>query len=270
MSDVTVQAPFVAVGDVMLHAERRGAGDSPTIVFSNSLGTDARIWNAVLPLLPARYGVLLYDKRGHGLSDAPRGPYSIDDHALDLLGLVDHFGIDRFALVGLSVGGMIAQAVAARHPERVAALVLCDTAAKIGEAETWDARIDAVEYKGLESIADGVMERWFTRSYRAENPVALRGWRTMLTRQPAGGYAATCAAIRDADLRAQAKTIRVPTLCLVGEEDLSTPPALVRGTADLIPGAKFEVIAGAGHIPCVERPDAVADTIARHCAECGF
>ena len=254
----------------VLHATRVGDPKKPVVIFANSLGTDARIWDAVVPQMLDHYSVILYDKRGHGLSDAPRGPYTIDDHARDLLGLTDLLQIDRFALVGLSVGGMIAQAIAADQPHRLAALVLCDTAAKIGDAATWDARIEAVEYKGLDSIADSVLERWFTRAYRAGEPTAMKGWRNMLTRQPAGGYAATCAAIRDADLRERAATISVPTLCLVGDQDLSTPPALVRGTADLIPHSRFAMITGAGHIPCVEQPKILVDLISQHLSQAGY
>ena len=261
---------FVPNGTVMLHALWRGHPGRPMVVFANSLGTDARIWDAVVARLPDTFSILLYDKRGHGLSDAPRGPYTIDDHARDLLGLLDHVGIGRCALVGLSVGGMVAQAVAAEYPDRVAALVLCDTAARIGDAATWNARIDAVERQGLEAIGDSVMERWFTPAYRTQNPAALRGWRAMLTRQSALGYAATCATVRDADLRAASATIRVPTLCVVGEQDLSTPPDLVRGTAELIPSARFEVIPEAGHIPCVEQPDALSALIIDHLGRAGF
>lgn len=261
---------FVQVGGVVLHAVLSGDPKKPLVVFANSLGTDSRIWDAVVPSLLDRHSVLLYDERGHGLSDAPRGPYAIEDHARDLLGLVDHFGVSRFGLVGLSVGGMIAQALGASHPERVGALVLCDTAAKIGDAETWNARIEAAEHRGLDSIADSILERWFTRTYRATETVAMRGWRNMLTRQPAEGYAATCAGIRDADLRAGAARIRTPTLCVVGDQDLSTPPDLVRGTAELIANARFEIVAGAGHMPCIEQPDALAALIRRHFAQAGY
>ena len=258
------------VGGLVLHAERRGRPDAPAIVFANSLGTDARIWQGVLARLPDRYGTLVYDARGHGLSESPDATSSLADHARDLLGLVDACGIARFALVGLSVGGMIAQIVAAEHPERVAALVLCDTAATIGDPATWNARIKAVESSGLDAIADGVMDRWFAPAYRSGAPAAMRGWRAMLTRQPSRGYAAACAAIRDADLRAQAANIRAPTLCLAGDQDLSTPPDLVRGTADLIPGARFVTIAGAGHMPCIEQPAILATMIADHLEGAGF
>lgn len=261
---------FLSCNGVVLHAGRIGDPGKPAVVFINSLGTDGRVWDAMAPLLADRYSLVFHDKRGHGLSDAPRGPYRIEDHAADLLALLRAMAIDRFALVGLSVGGMIAQTIAAEYRDRVTALVLCDTAARIGDAATWDARIEAVEYKGIESIATSVLERWFTRAYRARETAAMAGWRNMLTRQPPGGYAATCAAIRDADLRAKAATIAVPTLCIAGDQDLSTPPDLVRGTADLIPESRFIVIDGAGHIPCVEQPGALAELILGHLAGAGW
>ncbi len=261
---------FLSSNGITLHASRIGDPGKPAVVFINSLGTDARIWDALVPSLADRYSLVFHDKRGHGLSDAPRGPYRIEDHAADLLVLLRAMAIDRFALVGLSVGGMIAQAVAAECRDHVAALVLCATAARIGDAATWNARVAAVEREGIESIATSVLERWFTRAYRARETAAMAGWRNMLTRQPPGGYAATCAAIRDADLRARAASIAVPTLCVAGDQDLSTPPDLVRGTADLVPDSRFIVVDGAGHIPCVERPDALAELILGHLAGAGW
>ena len=260
---------FLRIGDVVLHSRFAGRALGPALVFSNSLGTDHRIWDEVVGLLGERYRILLYDKRGHGLSEAPAAPYAMDQHADDLIGLLDHFGIARVAVVGLSVGGMIAQRVAVRVPERVAALALCDTAAKIGSAEMWNQRIAALEAGGLESIADAVLGRWFTAHYQETRPDAMAGWRAMLTRQTLQGYAGTCAAIRDCDLTADAPAISVPTLALAGEADLSTPPDLVRATAALIPGARFELIRRSGHLPCIEQPEALADALARHFEEAG-
>lgn len=258
---------FRRCNGAVLHARRFGDPGRPLLIFGNSLGTDLRIWSAVVPALLDRYGILLHDQRGHGLSEASSGPHSIDGLAADLVALADVVGAERFGLVGLSVGGMVAQTVAARHPDRVSALVLCDTAARIGDAPGSEARIRSVNAGGVEGIADGVMERWFTDGYRLANPVALRGWRTMLPLQPAGGYAATCMAIRDADLRRSAAGIRAPTLCIAGDQDLSTPPDLVREAADLVPDAAFVTIAGAGHIPCVEQPAAFARLIGSHMDE---
>ena len=157
---------------------------------------------------------------------------------------------------------MIAQRLAVRAPERLAALVLCDTAPWIGETDTWNERIAAVRRDGLEALGDSVMERWFTEAYRRAEPQPLRIWRNMLTRQSAAGYAASCAAIRDADLTPDTGKIAVPTLVVVGDDDRSTPPDLVRAMAERIPGAQFAVIPGAGHLPCIEQPEALAGLIA--------
>ena len=140
-------------------------------------------------------------------------------------------------------------------------LVLCDTAHKIGNDDLWNERIAAVEAQGIAAIAEGILERWFTAALRSGDAAALAGWRNMLTRTPAAGYAGTSAAIRDTDFTAAAAAIAVPTLCLVGEEDGATPPALVGELAALIPGARCEVIAGAGHLPCIEQPSVVAELI---------
>ncbi|MQT11195.1 3-oxoadipate enol-lactonase [Segnochrobactrum spirostomi] len=259
--------PFARVNDLVLHWQVLGPAEAPAVVLINSLGTDFRIWADVAARLAGTYRVVLYDKRGHGLSEGRGDASSMADHAADLLALLDHLGIARFALVGLSIGGLIAQTVAAHVPERVTSLVLSNTAARIGTAESWAARIAAIRAGGLESIADAVMERWFTPAFRASRPVETFGWRTMLVRSPADGYIAACAAIRDADLTGSTAAIRLPTLCLVGDQDGSTPPDLVRATADRIPGARFEIIPSCGHLPCLEQPEIAASLIAAHFAE---
>ena len=260
---------FSRISRLTVHWSTAGRTDGPAIVCSNSLGTDHRIWGRMAGLLGDRYRVITYDSRGHGLTDAPDGPYTIAGLADDLLALTTSIGVNRFALVGLSVGGLIAQQVAVRAPERLAALVLCDTAARIWSAEAWNARIDAVRKAGLASIADPIMERWFAKSFRDTRADELAGWRNLMTRTPANGYIATCEAIRDADLTAAVGSIRTPTLVVVGEEDGSTPPALVKATADLIPGARFEIIQGAAHMPCIEQPEMLAGLIAAHLKEAG-
>lgn len=247
----------VTLGSVVHHIAESGDPQGRPLVFANSLGTDLRVWDAVLPLLPAGLRVLRFDKRGHGLSDCPPGPWTIADLADDLAGILDARGIRDAAVVGLSVGGLVAQALAARRPDLVRLLVLSNTAARIGTTETWNERIATVEARGIAPIADAVLERWFTPGFRAR-PGSLAPWRNMLTRTPAAGYAATCAAIRDADLTGSTRRLTVPTLALVGDADGATPPDLVRATAALIPGARFEIIADAGHIPGVEQPEAYA------------
>ena len=252
---------FVRANGVVLHHRVRGKAGAPTIVFSNSLGTDFRIWDAVCERLEDSYRLMLYDKRGHGLSESTPAPYAMSDHVDDLAALLDHLSIARAAVVGLSVGGMIAQGLAALHPGKVAALVLCDTAHKIGTTEMWNTRIAAVTGKGIASLADAIMERWFTPAYRSPDNPDFVGYTAMLTRTDVDGYAGTCAALRDADLTESTRALKVPTLLMVGDQDGSTPPDLVRSTADLIKGSLFRIVADAGHLPNIEQPDAVASLI---------
>ncbi|ADZ71137.1 3-oxoadipate enol-lactonase [Polymorphum gilvum] len=243
-----------------LHVQDTGERELPPIVFANSLGTDLRSWDRVAQRLAGRFRLVRYDKRGHGLSEAPPAPYRIADHVADLAALLDALALDKVILVGLSVGGLIAQGLAATRPDLVRALMLCDTAARIGTAEMWDQRIATIERGGIAALAEPILERWFSARFRTERPEELAGWRAMLTRTPIEGYLGTCAAIRDADYTEKARRLALPVLCLCGSEDGATPPDLVRATADLIPGARFVLVDGAGHLPCIEDPD-------RLCAE---
>ena len=237
------------------------------MMFSNSLGTDSRLWDEIIEGLAGRYRVVVYDKRGHGLSELAPGPYSVDMLTDDALALADHLGLAKFAFVGLSVGGMIAQQVALRAPERLSALVICNSAVKIGTDESWNARIKTVNENGLSGIANLVMERWFTPAYCTGKPIELAGWVRMLCATPDAGYIGTCAALRAADLSASVKAISTPTLLIGGDGDLSTPPDLVKATADLIPGARFEMIKQCGHIPPAEQPEALLALLERHFKE---
>lgn len=246
---------------IHIHCAQDGDPGGRPLVFSNSLGTDLRVWDRVVAELGGEYRIVRYDKRGHGLSDAPPAPYSLDDHVDDLAGLLDAIGVREALVVGLSVGGMIAQGLGARRPDLVRGLVLCDTAHKIGTEETWQQRIDGIERGGIAALADGILERWLSERFRAEHPEETLGWRHMLVRTPVEGYLGTCAAIRDADFTEAAKSLAMPTLCVCGSEDGATTPDLVRSMAEIIPGARFELVDGAGHLPCVEAPQAVADLI---------
>jgi 3-oxoadipate enol-lactonase len=250
---------FVRINDVTITYDVTAVDAAkPVLVFVNSLGTDSRIWHHVLPKLSDDFTIVTYDKRGHGLSDLGRTPYTIDDHVSDLIGLLDHLEFTKVIVCGLSVGGMIAQGLYTRRPDLVRALILSNTAHKIGTLEMWNKRIGAVEANGIASLLDEIMERWFTSAFRQPNNAAYRAYCNMLVRQPVEGYAATCAAVRDADFTNGAGGIAVPVLCIAGAEDGSTPPDLVRSLADLIPAARYEAIDGAAHIPCAEAPAAFA------------
>jgi len=238
-----------------------GRESGHTLVFVNSLGTDWRVWEDVAGRLGGRCRLLFHDKRGHGLSDTPEGPLVMDDHVRDLAGLMDELRIEQATICGLSVGGMIALGLANNRPELVRALVLCDTGHRIGTAELWNERIETVTGRGMEPLADSIMERWFSPDFRAGQPGTVALWRNMVVRTPAAGYAAICAAIRDADLTEAARTLAVPALCLGGTGDLATPPALMRELADLIPDSRYHAVDGAGHLPTVEAPVSVAGAI---------
>ncbi len=241
----------------------RVSGDryGPWIVFVNSLGTDLTIWDDVIASLPAGYAVLCYDKRGHGFSSLPDGPITIDEHVSDLRQLMDHLEIKDAVICGVSVGGLIAQGLAARSPDRVTGLVLSNTGAQIGTAEIWNARISSITADGMEPMVDAILERWFRPEFRDAEPGKYFGYRRMLSQTPAAGYIATCAAIRDADLTATTSAIKKPTLCVAGDHDASTPPDLVERLANLIEGAQFHTIAMCGHIPSIEQPDAFAERL---------
>ena len=247
------------LGDVALHYRVDGPDTGAPVVFANSLGTDMRLWDPVMPHLPDGLRVIRWDKRGHGLSSCPAAPYAMGSLVRDAEALLDHLGVKDCLFVGLSIGGMIAQGLAAKRLDLVRAVVLSNTGAKIGTREMWDDRIAAVQDGGIETLADAVMERWFSAAFRATPELAL--WRNMLVRQPDEGYAGCSAAIAGTDFYTPTSGLRLPCLGIAGTEDGSTPPDLVRETVDLIPGSEFHLIRGAGHLPCVEQPEEYAKAL---------
>jgi 3-oxoadipate enol-lactonase len=253
-----------------LHCAVSGDPDGLPVVFANSLGTDLRVWDPLLPQLPAGLRIVRYDMRGHGLSDAPEGDYYMGDLVADAAGLMDALGLRGAVFVGLSIGGVVAQGLAAERPDLLRAAVLSDTAAKIGTEATWRDRVATVRAGGIAAIADGVLEKWFTRRFHAERADELALWRHMLTRTPVDGYCGCCAALSGTDLRDSTTGLRLPVLAIAGSDDGSTPPDLVRETAESIQGARFEVIRGAGHIPCVETPEAMARILTEFLKEQGL
>jgi len=246
-------------GDVGIHYRVDGPENGPPVVFANSLGTDLRLWDQVLPLLPKGLRIIRWDKRGHGLSSVPSGPYKMGTLVSDCERLLDHLNVRNCVFVGLSIGGMIAQGLAVKRLDMVRALVLSNTAAKIGNSTPWNDRIAAIKENGIAPMADGVMERWFAPQFRAQPQMEL--WRNMLVQQSIEGYTGCCAAISGTDFYTPTSGLRLPCLGIAGSEDGSTPPDLVRETIDLIPASKFHLIRRAGHIPCVEQPEEFARVV---------
>ncbi|MEO1577764.1 MAG: 3-oxoadipate enol-lactonase [Pseudomonadota bacterium] len=250
-----------------LHYRIDGDPDGAPVVFSNSLGTDLRLWDPILPLLPQGLRVIRYDKRGHGLSACPEAPYSMGALISDAEKLLDHLAVRDCVFVGLSIGGMIAQGLAVKRLDQVRAMVISNTAAKIGTPEMWQERIDAVRTGGIDALADAVMARWFSKTFCQGDE--LIAWRNLLARQPAEGYIGCSAAIAGTDFYTTTASLTLPTLAIAGSEDGSTPADLVRETADLIPGSRFHLIRGAGHLPCVEKPEEYAQVLTTFLKEIG-
>lgn len=245
---------------VTLHVSDIGPRDGRVVMFSNSLGTDLRVWEPLLPFLPEGLRIVRYDKRGHGLSDCPPAPYTMDALVADAACVADALELEDITFVGLSIGGLIGQGLAAARPGLLRAMVLMDTAAKIGTDALWAERIELLDRIGLEGMADAVMERWFSAGFLAERKNELAIWRNMLIRTPKAGYGGACAAIAGADFTASTAGLTLPVLAMAGTEDGATPPDLVRATAELCGGA-FHALPEAGHLPCVEQPQAVAALI---------
>ncbi|MDV4145777.1 3-oxoadipate enol-lactonase [Shimia sp. FJ5] len=255
------------LGDVRLHYRIDGNPSGAPIVFANSLGTDLRLWDPVLPHLPEGLRIIRFDKRGHGLSSCPPGPYSMGALVRDTEKLLDLLEVKDAMFVGLSIGGMIAQGLAVKRLDLVRAMVLSNTAAKMGTKEMWEDRLNTVKRDGIEALADPIMERWFGRDFRTTAELEL--WRNMLVRQPAEGYAGCCAAIAGTDFYTPTSGLRLPTLGIAGSEDGASPPDLVRETVNLIHGSKFELIRRAGHLPCVEKPEDYAALLTTFLKETG-
>jgi len=245
-----------------------GPDDAPVLVLSNSLGTRHTMWDAQAPALVEGFRLLRYDTRGHGQSDVPDGPYSMDDLGRDVLALLDQLGIERASFCGLSLGGMIGIWLGINAPERIEKLVLCSTTAHFPPAEEWTRRADVVRSsEGVAGLAHATLERWFTPGFHERRPDELERFRQMLITTAGEGYAGCCEAIREMDMRDEAGGIEAPTLVIAGDDDPSTPPDWNRDLADAIPSAGYHLIADARHISNVAQPREFTDALLRHLEE---
>jgi 3-oxoadipate enol-lactonase / 4-carboxymuconolactone decarboxylase len=245
--------PFVKVGDTRLFYRLEGIAGRPVLVLSHSIGTDHGMWDVQVPDLLPYFQVLRYDTRGHGASDAPKGEYSVAQLGRDVIGLADALRILKFAFCGLSLGGAIGQWVAANAPDRVTSLVLANTSPQFGQRTNWDTRIATVRKGGMASIVDLAMQRFFSPETIQGSPEAA-SVRSLLLGTDAEGYIGCCAALRDADQIHSLSKVRVPTLIIVGEKDVSTPWS---GHGEIlareIAGSKV-VHLPAAHLSNIERP----------------
>jgi 3-oxoadipate enol-lactonase/4-carboxymuconolactone decarboxylase len=243
---------FVKVGDLAVHVRVDGPPGATPIMMLHSLGTNASVWESQAAALSSSFRIIRPDMRGHGLTTCTPGPYSMAQLAADVAGVMDALGVAKAHVAGISIGGMIAQALAAADPARVASLLLVDTAMAIPPADSWTARAATVRAEGIGVIADAVMARWVTPGFMAAPEAA--GLRAMLERTPAEGYAAAAEAIAAADLTASTSALSVPALVVVGDQDLATPVTSADALHRAITGSSLVIIEGGAHIPTVEKP----------------
>jgi 3-oxoadipate enol-lactonase len=242
---------FAELGDVRIRYELTGDASLPVLVLSHSLGVSLQMWEPQMAALAPYFRLLRYDARGHGHSSVPPGPYEIADMARDVLGLLDFLNIEYANFCGLSMGASVGLWLGVNAPSRLQKLVVANTAAKIGSAETWNARIDLVLHEGVEPVIAGTLQRWFTPAFHTSNPRTIGEFNRMLRATTTQGYIASCAAVRDADFRSQLSGIEVPTLVIAGSIDPVTTALEGRAAADQITGATF-VELPAAHLSSTE------------------
>jgi 3-oxoadipate enol-lactonase len=243
--------PFAPVENGEIHYRSDGHQESPVLVLSNALGADLSMWDAQVPEFTRHFRVLRYDSYGHGASTFQTGGFQIDRLGRDVIRLLDGLKIETASFCGLSVGGLVGQWLGLNAAKRLTKLVLCNTAAQIGNQEAWNARIDAVNKGGISAISSAVLERWFTPGFQERDPATVSRFRKILESTPPESYVATSAAIRDADFRSKVSRISTGTLVIAGTQDKSTPPEGGRYLAAQIPNSKY-VELDAAHLSNVE------------------
>src|SRR6201996_4715924 len=230
---------FAELSGFRVRDELSGLESGPVLVFSHPLGTDLTMWDGQAADFAKKFRVLRYDKRGHGGSSSPAGPYTIEQMGLDAVALLDFLKLDKVNYCGLSIGGQTGMWLGVNAPERLNKLVLSNTAAKIGNDGGWNAGIDAVTKDGVKSVSKVVIDRWFTPEFQAKAPAEIEKIRAVFERSDAAGYVACCAAVKTFDFREKVDGVRVPTLVIAGTHDPATTPTDTKFVADRIAGAKF-------------------------------
>ena len=262
----------ITVNGLHVHYTLEGPASAPVLTLSHSLATDLTMWDPQMPVLTSRYRVLRYDTRGHGGTEAPAGPYTLETLAEDARGLLQALGITRTHFMGLSMGGMIGQLLGLQAPQMLHSLILCDTMSRVPtEAKPlWDERIHTAETRGMEPLVQPTLERWFTAPFREQGHDAIDKVRTMIRTTPTRGYAGCCHAIAALNLTERLKAITVPTLVVVGEDDPGTPVAASRVIQEQIKGSELVILKSAAHLSNMEQPQAfnqaVTAFLAKHAA----
>ena len=254
-----------------LHAVLQGAGSGVPVVMSHALGLDLHTWDALAARLAPGRSVLRYDHRGHGESGKPPGPYALDDLVDDAARLIREWGRGPVVWIGLSMGGMVGQGLAIRHPDLLRGAVLANTTARYPEVAkpTWAARIAAVEQGGIAAIADAIVERYLSAAYRAAHPDRAQALRARLLRADPKGYVACCHAVSNVDYLDRLAGVKLPALVIAGAKDVGATPEMAKAIADRIAGAELHVLDDAAHLSVAEVPDAFHDAVAAFLARIG-
>lgn len=247
----------IKANGIQINYELSGKEDAPVVILSHSLASSLIMWEPQLKALEPHFRVLRYDIRGHGESDVTKGPYSLELLADDAVGLLDNLRIDRVHWVGLSLGGMIGQSFALNYPDRLLSLVLCDTTAKLLEEAQpiWEERIKTAHEKGLDVLLDETMERWFSSSFLEKNPPILSAIRKQFLLTSLEGYLGCAHAVRRINYLDKLSKIKIPTLIMVGEDDIGTPVSASKAIHERIENSKLVIIRSAKHLSNVEKQD---------------
>jgi 3-oxoadipate enol-lactonase len=252
--------PEINADGCRIHVEVEGPAQAPVLMLSNSLGTNLHMWDDQIAAFTRHFRLVRYDRRGHGRSDVPKGPYSMQQLGRDVLAILDGLGIAKINWCGLSMGGMVGMWLGANAPSRLDKLILSNTASYFPDKTIWDGRIKLVREKGLAAVVDGTIERWFTKPFRESAPDAVGRVRAMFLATDPEGYIGCGEAIRDMDHRPLLAKINVPTLVIAGRYDLGTPLEAGEFIAQHTPNAQLAVLETA-HIANVEEPQIYTDTV---------
>lgn len=252
--------PTIQSNGCPIHVEVEGPEDKPVLMLSNSLGTDLHMWDPQVAALTRHFRLVRYDRRGHGKSGVPKGPYTMEMLGRDVLAVLDALKIEKINWCGLSMGGMVGMWLGANAPQRINRLILSNTSAYFADKEIWNGRIKTVREKGLASIVGGTMERWFTAGFRQREPNKIAWLSEMFLATNPEGYIACGEAVRDMDHREIITSITAPTLVIAGRHDPATTVEHGEFIRSRIPGASMTVL-DAAHIANVEQPQAYTDAV---------
>jgi 3-oxoadipate enol-lactonase len=253
----------IKANGISINCVVEGHEGAPWLIFSNSIASTLSMWDEQAAALSRDYKILRYDSRGHGGTDAPDGAYSFAMLENDVIGLMNHFSISRASFIGLSLGGMTGLGLAINHPMRLERLIACACRADAPGPyqEAWRQRIAQINEKGLESLVEPTVQRWFTSGFMTANPAAIDKVRGMIRSTPAQGYIGCGHALIGLDYLSRVPDIKTPTLFVAGKQDQGAPPEVMKAMHDALPGSHFAELDPAGHILNIENPKGWTDAV---------